>query len=407
MAALVKAAADAGRRVKVVGAGHSWSAIAMTDGELVSLDDMQDLLAVDRERMTVTVQAGMRLWRLNDALAEQGLALPILGSVAAQSVAGVVSTGTHGSSLRWGNLSTLVTRMRLVDGQGRVHVLGEVDPSLDGARVGLGALGVITEVTLRVVEAFGLEEHTRVLGLDEALASMLEVARDEEFVKWFWLPHTGRVAEFRYRRVDQPDPPARFARWVDEKIVNGLAFPAVLALGGSVAAAIPLINRAVRVAYFRAGTRSGRSDHMFNLAMPPVHRETEWSVPLEEGPEAAGGIARLIEERGLRVNFIQELRLVRADSGWLSPAHGRDSCHVGAYVGYGRDAEQFITGSCELMQQRGARPHWGKEMDVGRDYLARVYPQLEQFLELRRALDPTGTFDNAFLRRSFGSVADA
>jgi L-gulonolactone oxidase len=267
-------------------------------------------------------------------------------------------------------------------------------------------MGVITRVTLRVVEAFGLEERTRVVGLDEALESLVDVANEEEFVKWFWLPHTGRVAEYRYRRVDRASGPARFARWLDAKLVNGLVFPTVLALGGAVPSAIPAINRAVRVAYFRPGVRSGRSDHMFNLAMPPVHRETEWSVPLEQGPEAARRIARSIEGRGLRVNFIQELRLVRGDSAWLSPAHGRDSCHVGAYIGHGRDAEPFITGSSELMQELGARPHWGKEMRVGPDYLAAVYPQIEQFLDLRSELDPGRTFDNDFLRRSFGVAAD-
>jgi FAD/FMN-containing dehydrogenase len=297
--------------------------------------------------------------------------------------------------------------MRLVTGRGEALELADGDPRLEGARIGLGALGVITQVTLRVVEAFGLEEITEVVSLDEALARLLEVAGREEFVKWFWLPHTARVAEYRYRRIEPLAARARVGHWVDQHFVNGLVFPAILGVGGRVPALVPAINRAVRVAYFRPGARSGRSDHMFNLAMPPRHRETEWSVGVEQGPDAVRELARLIDDRGLRVNFIQELRVVGADQAWLSPAHGRDSCYIGAYIGHGRDADAFIAGFCAAMRASGARPHWGKEMEASAAYLAGVYPQMGRFLQLRRELDPHGVFDNAFLRRSLGPLADA
>lgn len=400
--ALVRTAADQQRRLKVVGAGHSWSDAAMTDGTLVSLDRMQELVGVDEKAGTVTVQAGMRLSQLNELLAERGLAVPILGSVAAQSVGGVLATGTHGSSLRWGNLSTLVTRMRLVTGTGEVLELEEGDERLAGARVALGALGVVTEVTLRVVPAFQLAEELAVVPFDEALDGMLEVAAAEEFAKWFWLPHTGVIAVYRYRKVDEPGEPSAFGAWLDRWVVNAAVFPAVLLLGGNAPGLVPALNGVVRKAYFKPGRRVGRSDRMFTLAMPPRHCETEWSVPAASGPEAIRTLDKLIEINALRVNFIQEFRFVKGDDAWLSPAHGRDSCHVGAYIGYGAHADRFIQGFCQAMQEQEARPHWGKQMGSPAEYLARVYPEMARFKALRDELDPKRVFDNAFLRRSLG-----
>jgi L-gulonolactone oxidase len=402
IASLVVGAAKRGETVKVTGAGHSWSDIAMTEGRLLKLDRMQKVLAIDPEAGTVTVQAGIRLCQLNEALAAHGLALPILGSIAEQSAAGVVSTGTHGSSLRWGNLSSLVTGLKMVTGTGEVVQLESGDERLDAARVGLGALGVLTELTLKVVPAFVLEEDLSVISFEQAIETMYSVARIEEFVKWYWLPHTERVAVFRYRAVPGPGRISPLGQWLDEHLLNKWAFTGILAGGAALPISIAPLNRVVGQAYFRPGTKRGRSDHLFCRAMPPVHREAEWSVPAAEGPRAFEALRDVIRATGVRVNFIQEVRFVKGDAGWLSPAHGRDSCQVGAYVGHTREADAFLDAFGAVMKERRARPHWGKEHRVNARYLRSVYPKFEVFRRLRDELDPDRVFDNAFLARVFG-----
>ncbi|MCA9682429.1 MAG: FAD-binding protein, partial [Myxococcales bacterium] len=201
---LVREAAAAGSKIKVIGARHSWSDIAMSEGVLVSLDAMQELLAVDLEAGRVRVQAGVRLHRLVELLAAQGLALAIVGSVLEQSIAGVMATGTHGSSLVHGNIPSHVVGLRMVTAGGEILELGEGDPRLRGARVGLGALGVITEVRVRVEPLFRLRETTQILSFDEAVASVDAIARSAEYVKLWWLPHTDAVMVFRCERTREP-----------------------------------------------------------------------------------------------------------------------------------------------------------------------------------------------------------
>src|SRR3989442_7409431 len=221
VAELVRAAAR-GARVKVVGAGHSWSDIACTDGMLLSLDRLDRVLEVHEDQREVTLEARIPLRALNAALAERGLALPVLGSIAEQSVAGAISTATHGSAPRLPNLAGLVTRLRMVLADASVVDLSaDPDPELfAAARVGLGALGVITRVTLRCVPAFRLEEICEPMRFDEALDKVPDLAAREEFVKLCWLPHTDSVQVFRYRRTDAPSRFRRSARWVDEAIAN-------------------------------------------------------------------------------------------------------------------------------------------------------------------------------------------
>lgn len=397
VASTVRTAARRGLRVKVVGAGHSWSPIAMTDGVLVSLDALDGVLAVDRARGQITVEGGMRLARLTEALDSRGLALPVLGSISEQSIAGAISTATHGSSLVWGNLASLVKGLRLVTSTGDVVDLHEGDPRLPAFRVGLGALGIITRVTLAVVPAFRLEETVELVPFERGASEVEGLFRSAEYAKAWWLPHTEVMVTFRYRRTDA-EPTERFvARFVDHRVLNGVVFPAFLAAGRRFPARIPELNRAVVTRVFRPGRRVARSDRALNLAMPPVHRETEQGVALERSQEALRALARTIDSEGLRSNFITELRAVPADDAWMSPAYGRDTCQLGAYTGHHAGADRFLRRAKEVLWAHDGRPHWGKELDVSADDVLARWPRAAEFVALRRELDPRGLFSNEFL----------
>jgi len=395
---------DAGQQpVRAHGALHSWSDAALTDGVAVSLDGLAGIVRVEGRR--VTVRAGTRLRDLNRLLVPHGLAMPILGSVDPQSVAGAVSTGTHGSSRRHGNLASIVRGLRLVAGTGEVLDVQEGDEHLDALRVGLGATGILTELTLDVVPAFRLREVAVPMPIDEAVERVEELSQQAEFVKLWWLPHTGKAVVFAADRTDAPSTFSSLGRWVDEQVVNRVAFRGALAASRLAPSLVHPINRLVGAAYFRPHERVGRSFEVFHLAMPPVHREMEYALPVEKTREALHGFVEWVRRDDVRVNFIAEVRFVEADGGWMSPAHGHDVCQLGAYMANSADLPTYFHGFEQRMLDLGGRPHWGKEFDADGATVRSRYPRADDWWALVRQLDPAGRFRNRFTDRVFGAPA--
>jgi L-gulono-1,4-lactone dehydrogenase len=395
--------AASGRRLRVVGGAHSWSRVAAPEDIAVSLDAVTGVVELDRERARVTVLAGTRLRDLNALLAEAGLALPIVGSIDAQSIGGLIATGTHGSSLAHGNMATLVTAMRLVTGRGETLDLAAPNPRLEGARVHLGALGVVTRATLSVVPAFRLAETIENVPIAGVPAELAAIAASAEYCKVWWMPHTRFAQVFRYERTDEPTstrPSPSRQRWVDEKILHALVFPALLR-AGRVRALVAPISRAVAKSFSRP-RRVGPSTLMLSTPMPPRHRETEAAMPMDRAGEAVDRLVRAIERDGLRVNFPVEIRFVRGDSGWMSPAYGADTCQLGAYC-FGPGSDAYFASFWREMRAIGARPHWGKELDHTVDEVRALWPLASKFAALRDELDPDRTFAGAFHTRTLGA----
>lgn len=401
--ALVTRAHAEGRRVRVVGSRHSWSAVAAPDDLALDLSGLDRFLAVDPEAGTVTVEAGVRLQTLCDVLANHGLALPVVGSILEQTVAGATATGTHGSSRREGNLSRGIRAMRLVTGTGDVLDLEpeDADGRLDAARVHLGALGVVTRLTLAVVPAFRLEERRQRLPFDLAADRLLALADAHAFCKLWWLPHTRDALVVTCQRTDEPGEPSALARRLDA-VVNRSVFPAMLALGGRVPALVPWQNRLVDRVHFTEGRRVGRSDRVLTLVMPPRHRETELAVDARHTPRLLREVRDLLSALQARLDFIVEARFVAADSGWMSPAHGRDTLQLGVYGAATPDLDRVFDGFQALGTALDARPHWGKETDVSWEDTRRLWPQAESFRALAEVLDPGGVFRSPFVDRVLG-----
>ncbi|HET7506548.1 MAG TPA: D-arabinono-1,4-lactone oxidase [Kofleriaceae bacterium] len=389
----------AGRTVRVVGAGHSWSPIAAPEQLAVTLDQLAGIVRCDDAR--VTVRGGTRLRDLNAALAAQGRALSIVGSIAAQSVAGMIATGTHGSSLAHGNLSSLVERIRLIDGRGEPHELAGGDPRLDGARVHLGALGIVTEVTLSIGPAFQLAETVETVPIGDAAAALPAIARSAEYVKLWWMPHTPLAAVFRYARTDEatstrPDPARQRRR--DDRLHTWF-FPALLRLG-RIRPLVAPISRVVARSFVQP-RRVGPSTLMLSTPMPARHREAEAALPLDRAGEALDRIVRAIDRDRLWVNFPLEVRFIRGDRGWMSPAYGADTCQIGAYC-QGSSSDAYFAAFWREMRALGARPHWGKEHDHTADEVRAAWPLAGRFAELRDQLDPDRVFASAYLTRVLG-----
>ncbi len=397
----IAAAAGRGSRVRVVGGAHSWSPINAPDDVWLALDDLAGVIALDRVRGEVTAHGGTRLHALLGALENEGYTLPIVGSISAQSLAGAIATGTHGSSLVHGNLASLVVRLRLVTARGEVLELDERDPRLEGARVHLGALGVVTSVTLKVEPVFQLAEEVEHIAIPQVASALPAIAASSEYVKLWWMPHAPHAQIFRYARThDATTGNPQRRRWFDDHVMHRVAFPLVVRLT-RVPGLIAPISRAIARS-FAGPRRIGPSALMLSTPMPFRHRETEAALPLARAGEAFDRLARAVPADGLRVNFPMELRFVRGDRAWASPAYGGDTCQIGAYC-QGPSATRYFASFWREMRALGARPHWGKELDHTAGELRALWPELGRFLALRDALDPERMFTSAFHTRTLGA----
>ena len=395
-----------GRRLRVVGAGHSFSRIAVPDDEAMTLDQLAVPMVVDRKAMTVTVSAGMRLRDLTAALAREGLALPVVGSIQAQSVAGAIATGTHGSSLQHGNLASLVTALRLVTGTGEATAIDAGDPRFDGVRVHVGALGVLTEVTLRVRASAFLHQSVEQVPVHDVPAVLEEIAASAEYVKVWWLPHAPAAQVVRYAVTTDPvtrRPSAATQRWVDERVLHRFVFPAMVGLQHRRPAMTAALNSWLSTRYLGAASQVGRDALMLNTPMPIRHRETEAAVPMAAAGEALAQVLGLFREGRPAANFPLEVRFVRGDAMWLSPAQGGDTCQIGAYTTNGPDCSSYFDAFWRALRPLGARPHWGKELDHDAAELRELYPDFDRFGALRDELDPDRVFSGPFHRRVLGS----
>jgi L-gulonolactone oxidase len=301
-------------------------------------------------------------------------------------------------------MSAHVAAITLIDGRGDRVDIDTGDPRLPGARLALGALGVVTRVTFRVEPAFIVAERMEPATFDDAVGALETLAVQNEYAKIWWLPHTDRALIFRGERVEEPATWSARFRTFDTHVINGLGFRAILAFGGRFPSLIPTLNRMVALTYAKPRRAVGRSDQVLSLAMPPRHREAEWAVPLDAGPALFRGARELVQRDGHRVNFIFEARFVPRDDTWMSPAFGRDVLHVGAYTANPSGRAAWFGAFEALARSLGGRPHWAKEADFTPDDVTRWYPEADRFRALACALDPNGVFHNGTERLGIGCV---
>lgn len=405
VAALVAAAAGDGRRIKVIGAGHSFTAAAETDGTQLSLDRMDRVLAVDAERQRVTVQAGIRLHRLNDELAAAGLAMPNLGDIDRQSIAGAIATATHGTGLGLGNLATTVVGMELVTGAGDIVRLDETTDAelLRVARVGLGALGVVTEVTLQCVPAFDLHARETIEPLDDVLDGLLDHAAAVDHFELYWMPGGGRRCQVKRNvRTTEPRRPQSRAGYVRDKwLGENLGFGLVCRVGRRFPRAAPTVARMVTGA---AGERDliDRSDRVFCSPRRVRFVEMEYAIPVEHLADAVRELRAATRRLPTPILFPIEVRVSAADDIPLSTAFGRTSGWIAVHQYRGAPYEEYFGLVERIMDGFGGRPHWGKLHTQRAATLAPRYPQWADFQAARDKLDPDRTFANPYLERVLG-----
>ncbi|MEU8693857.1 D-arabinono-1,4-lactone oxidase [Streptomyces sp. NPDC048665] len=404
LAEAVRRAREDGLKVKAVGTGHSFTSIAATDGVLIRPQLLTGIRTIDREAMTVTVEAGTPLKRLNAALAREGLSLTNMGDIMEQTVSGATSTGTHGTGRESASIAAQIKGLELVTADGSVLACSEKEnPDVfAAARTGLGALGVVTAITFAVEPLFLLTAREEPMPFERVLAEFDQLWAENEHFEFYWFPHTGNTNTKRNNRSAGPEQPVgQLAGWFEDEFLSNGVFQAAQWVGRAVPRTIPAIARISSKA-LSARTYTDIPYKVFTSPRRVRFVEMEYAVPRAALAQTLRELKDMVDRSGLRISFPVEVRTAPADDITLSTASGRDSAYVAVHMFRGAPYQAYFTAAERIFTAYEGRPHWGKVHTRDAEYFARVYPRFGEFTALRDRLDPDRLFQNDYLRRVLG-----
>jgi FAD-linked oxidoreductase len=405
LAEAVATAAAAGRKISIPGSGHSFTETAMTDGTMIDVGALSGVIDADRSSGLVKVGAGTVLADLNEQLHGLGLAMENLGDIDRQTIAGAISTGTHGTGAKLRNISSQVVAIELVLADGSVRELtAEADPELlRAARVSIGALGAICSITLRCLPAFTLHRVDTPEPREEVFDSFQERADAHEHFELFTFPYADSALVLERNRTEGPPRPrGRTAAFLNDVVLENWALEAISAGGKAFPRAIPAFSRlAARLA--SGSTSTDRSDRIFANERRVRFTEMEYGVPREHGPEAARRVIEWIRSNRYPVFFPIEMRVTAADDALLSPSHERDTAYIAVHQYRGMKWRPYFEAVEAIMNEYGGRPHWGKRHFQTAATLPERYPRWTDFQAARDELDPGHAFTNEYAERVLGA----
>ncbi|MBP2339991.1 FAD-linked oxidoreductase [Saccharothrix coeruleofusca] len=384
------------------GSGHSFTGIAVAPGAALDLDAWTGLVEVSGT--LVTVRSGTTLRQLNALLDDLGLAMANLGDIDAQTIAGAISTGTHGTGAEFGGLATQVAALELVLADGSlVRCSADERPELfHAARVGLGALGVISTVTLRCVPSFVLHAREYRDRLDPLLERFDHLTAVEDHVEFHWFPHGDWVMVKRNNRVDEPPAPmSDLRRFYEYELMQNGAYGLVCGL----ARAVPPASRALS---WMCGALTGKRVHrdvshrVFTTPRRVRFVETEYAVPRAALHDVLRELRAVVARLDHGVLVPVEVRVAAGDDIWLSTAFGRDTAYVAVHQFLGMPYRRYFDAFERIAGAVGGRPHWGKMHRLDAAALRERYPHFDDFRRVRAEVDPEGKFGNAYLDRVLG-----
>ena len=402
----VRSAAARGRPIKAVGTGHSFTGIAVAPGTLLEMTELSGLVSVDRDRQRARLLAGTRLHRIPALLAPYGLAMANLGDIDRQSISGAISTGTHGTGSRFGGIATQVVAATLVTADGELLTVSHDENAelLPAVTLGLGALGILVDVTIQCVPAFVLEAVERPEPLDSVVDDVVSRADAVDHFEFYWFPHTDTALTKTNTRLPAGSPTkplSAASRLVDDVLVGNVVHQSVCSAGRAAPGLVPGINR-LSAKVWGDRTFSDASHRVFATSRGVRFREMEYAVPLDRLASAFRGVQRVIDEHGWRIEFPIEVRTAAADELWLSTASGRPSGYLAVHRYWKTDHTEYFAAVEEVMLAHEGRPHWGKLHTLDASALRARYPRFDDFTALRDRLDPDRAFRNPYLDRVLG-----
>ncbi|AUX74981.1 D-arabinono-1,4-lactone oxidase [Sinorhizobium fredii] len=381
LAEMVREATSAGLNVRCAGSGHSFTPVALTSGLHLTLSGMQGVTQIDQARKRISVSAGTTINQLGKALKPNGLSLINQGDIDSQALAGALTTGTHGTGASLGNMASQIVGMRLVQPDGSILVVDETTPDLlEASRVSVGMLGVISEITLQVMDSYNLHEKLWRCDFDECMEQHDELAAKHRHFGFFWCP----VPESRHCYC-LPDTSSvstteKTADVCEMKVIDITERP-------------PMDGAFERIAY---------SSEIYPIEYVPNFHELEYAVPVAHGKEAVRAVRQLMLEKHPTCIYPIEYRFTAGDSGWISPFFEQDSITLSVSGEPGTDYWDYLKDVDTILRQYGSRPHWGKLHFLGAEDVTALYPRSGDFRALRAKVDPEGRFLNDHLRQLFG-----
>lgn len=403
----VQRARETGHTLKPIGASHSFTAIGATDGVRLSMEGLRGLVDVDLESGRVTLWGGTHLWELPSILDPLGLALENMGDIDRQTITGATSTGTHGTGVGFGGISTQIVGATLITGTGEIIDVNEDQNAelLPAVALGLGALGVLLTVTIQCVPRFLMGAVEAPAPFEEILESYEDRNRAADHFEFYWFPHTTGTRTKTNTRLPidgDANPLGRVAKFVDEEVMNNAMLGAVVGFERLVPSSTPTINRTIETVS-SSRDYSDISHRVFVTNRRVRFREMEYALPFAAVPTALRELRAMIDRKGFRISFPVEVRAAAADNLLLSTAHGRESGYIAVHR-YWRDPDhEYFREAEAVLKAHDGRPHWGKMHTREAESLRATYPKFDEFVAARNRLDPDRVFANPYLERVLGA----
>lgn len=403
---IVLKAANNRKKIRIIGTGHSFTALCKTEDVLISLDKFQGIISTDKVTVQARVKGGTKLNLLGDLLFKEGMAMENLGDVDVQSIAGTISTGTHGTGTDFGTISTQVIGLRFVNGKGRIVDCSETNNRelFKTAQVSLGTLGIITQLTLQCVPAYKLALQNRNEPLVDVLATLKERNEENRNFEFYWLPYT-KTAWTKTSNIVESDEPDKinFFNYWSEYVLENYAFKLFCEL----AHWFPSKNEFVSKMTANSATNVRKvyySHKIYATQRMVKFREMEYNVPADAYDAVIKEVMKTVNSRKFNIHFPIENRWVKKDDILMSPAYGRDSAYIACHVYAKKDCQPYFDALEEIFMAYGGRPHWGKMNQLTPERIGELYPEFATFMKHRRAQDPDGVFISPYLEQLFGLV---
>ena len=392
LAALVRSA----HKLRATGAGHSFMPLCESGELIVSLDDIAGAIHIATDRRTARIPAGWSIRRLTAALWEEGLALGNQGDVNPQSLAGAMATGTHGTGVNLGSLSTFARGFRLVGADGEARWC-DADTNADlfqAQRLSLGLFGVATEIEVAVVPAFHLAERIEKRRWAEVRESYDELTRQHRHVEFWFFPHSDHVI---LKTLDPCDPCGPPPTTTD---MEEATFRRILDISARLPFLTPLLQRLMMKSGI-SGRRRGPAHSIFPSDRTLRFEEMEYEMPRAAGLEALEEVVGWIRRGRLPVTFPFEYRVVAADDIWMSPMNAGPVAAISMHQYAKMPWRNLFADAEAIFRGAGGRPHWAKRHTLNRADVAALYPMAGRYTAVRRAADPHGKFLNPHLESLF------
>ncbi len=407
-AEIAAAVRDGPGPVRVVGSGHSFTALGETNGTLISLDDFQGVVSVDAGGLTAAVRAGSKIHSIGRALFDAGVGLKNQGDIDRQALAGAVGTGTHGTSPKLGSLSAEVKAFRLVTADGQVLACSATSNAdvWEAGRVSFGSLGVMSEITMGVRKAYKLRERNWVMPVAECWRDLAKLRDGHRHFEFFWFPYADGVVAKSLDETDEEVAAPLTTAQMAERGERVTADQRTFKYGCEVARFVPGLSarfqRLFTSASMGASSRARWSHEIFPSPRNIKFNEMEYAVPAGNGGDCIREIAEVIRSRKIAGCYPLEFRFVQADDIWISPFYKRDAVTISVHQYVKQEYKTLFDAAEAIFRRYGGRPHWGKLHTLGAADFAKLYPRWDDYQKLRRRLDPQGKLLNSHLRTVFG-----